>query len=257
MRAGYSNSGVSKQERVLNRFDQGTAGGLAYWISFDFDGGGGLESLANESIYQDPLGFQFAGGEAIYSLPNGLQAYYVANAAGDRLAEAPVGVVIDPAQNNGVVTNGASCHSCHNAGIISFTDTVRQFVIENRTLFDNETYENVLEQYPLPDEFNRVSDRDSQQHIAAVERSGVPLKTPDPISRVYLDFQLRLDADAAAAELQVTREELLDNLALLSPQLAVLSEEGGRVERAVFTNNYIDSFCQLHTVDENQPVNCP
>jgi hypothetical protein len=74
---------------------------------------------------------------------------------------------------------------------------------------------------------------------------------------VYLDFQLRLDADAAEADLQLTKQELLDNLALLNPQLAALAEEGGRVERTVFTNNYLDSFCRLHSVDENQPVNCP
>jgi serine/threonine-protein kinase len=154
MRAGFENSGVSKQERVLNRFDSGVAAGLSYWISFDFDGGNGgdgangfEQGVANESIFDDPLDFAFAGGEAIFSLPNGMQAYYVAAADGTRLAQAPIGVVIDPAQNNGLVTNGASCHSCHNAGMITFTDTVKQYVIENRRDFDNDTYESVLAQY--------------------------------------------------------------------------------------------------------------
>jgi serine/threonine-protein kinase len=260
LRAGFSNSGVSKQERVLNRFDQGTAGGYSYWISFDFDNGTAIDSNGNESIYQDPLGFGFAGGEAIFNLPNGLQAYYVADAAGDRLNAAPVGVVIDPAQNNGEVTNGASCHSCHNLGMITFTDTVRQFVVENKFLFDNDTYEDVLEQYPEPAEFQRVMDRDSELHVAAVEEAGVPRKTPDPVSRVFLDFQLgNVTAEIAAGELQVTKEELLDNLDLLNPQLQNLGAEGENayVDRQVFTNNYLDSFCQLHGVDENQPVGCP
>jgi serine/threonine-protein kinase len=260
LRAGFSNSGVSKQERVLNRFDQGTAGGYAYWISFDFDNGTAIDSNGNESIYQDPLGFGFAGGEAIFNLPNGLQAYYVADAAGDRLNAAPVGVVIDPAQNNGEVTNGASCHSCHNLGMITFTDTVRQFVVENKFLFDNDTYEDVLEQYPEPAEFQRVMDRDSELHVAAVEEAGVPRKTPDPVSRVFLDFQLgNVTAEIAAGELQVTKEELLDNLDLLNPQLQNLGAEGeaAYVDRQVFTNNFLDSFCRLHEVDENTPVGCP
>ncbi len=258
LRAGFSNSGVSKQERVLNRFDQGTAGGYAYWISFDFDNGDAVNSQGNESIYQDPLGFGFAGGEAIFNLPNGMQAYYVANAVGDRLNAAPVGVVIDPAQNNGEVVNGASCHSCHNAGMITFTDTVRQFVVENRTLFDRDTYEDVLEQYPSPQEFQRVMDEDSELHVRAVEESGVPRKTPDPVSRVFLDFQLgNIDLEMAAGELQVSKEELLDNLDLLNPQLQNLGTPGGYVDRQIFTNNYLDSMCQLHTVDENQPLNCP
>src|SRR5690606_35880858 len=119
----------------LNRFDSNLGPGTNYWISFDFDGGNGGDGaegferrVANESIFSNPLDFAFAGGEAIFSLPNGLQGYYVAAANGDRLAAAPIGVVIDHTQNNGIVTNGASCHSCHNAGMITFTDTVRQYV---------------------------------------------------------------------------------------------------------------------------------
>jgi serine/threonine-protein kinase len=258
LRAGFSNSGVSKQERVLNRFDQNTAGGFAYWISFDFDGGVGAVGLANESIYQDPLDFAFTGGEAIFNLPNGMQAYYVANAAGARLGEAPVGIVIDPAQNNGEVTNGASCHSCHNAGMITFTDTVRQYVVENRIEFDNDTYEDVLEQYPDQKAFQRVMDADSELHVSRVEQAGVPRTAPDPISRVFLDFQLgNVDATIAAGELHVTKDELIQNLQLLDPKLVNLGNEGGYVDRDIFTNAYVDALCQLHAVDENIPANCP
>jgi serine/threonine-protein kinase len=269
LRAGFSNSGVSKQERVLNRFDQNTAGGYAYWISFDFDGGngnggvGGVSNgfevnVANESIYQDPIDFAFAGGEAIFNLPNGFQAYYVAAANGNRLNEAPVGVVIDPAQNNGLVTNGASCHSCHNAGMITFTDTVRQFVLDNRTLFDNETFEQVMNQYPSQQVFQAAMDADSELHVSRVERAGVPRGTPDPISRLFLDFQLNnVDATIAAGELQVTKDVLLQNIQLLDPKLAQLGIKDGFVDRNTFTVAYLDSFCQLHSVDENQPVNCP
>jgi len=260
LRGGFSNSGVSKQERVLNRFDQGTAGGYAYWVSFDFDGGSGkgVENLANESIYQNPIDFKFTGGEAIFNLPNGMQGYYVANAAGVRLAEAPVGIVIDPAQNNGTVTNGASCHSCHNAGMITFTDTVRQFVVENRTIFDNATYEHVLNQYPTQAVFQAAMDSDSALHVNAVVKTGIPKGTPDAVSRTYLDFQLgNVDARIAAGELQVSKDVLLDNLELLDPRLANLDKEGGYVDRDIFTDAFVDALCTLHSVDENQPANCP
>jgi len=265
LRGGFSNSGVSKQERVLNRFDQGTAGGYAYWISFDFDGGSGNEAgnglvqgLANESIYENPIEFKFTGGEAIFNLPNGFQGYYVANAAGTRLNTAPVGIVIDPAQNNGLVTNGASCHSCHNAGMITFTDTVRQYVLENKTKFDNETFEAVMNQYPSEVEFNKAMDRDSELHVSAVEKSGIKRGTPDAVSRTYLDFQLgNVTAKIAAGELQVTEAELLDNLQLLDPKLSNLAVKDGYVDRDIFTAAFVDSLCTLHAVDENQPANCP
>jgi hypothetical protein len=265
LRGGFSNSGVSKQERVLNRFDQNTAGGYAYWVSFDFDGGSGtnangqlVRDLANESIYQNPIDFKFTGGEAIFNLPNGMQGYYVANAAGTRLNEAPVGIVIDPAQNNGTVTNGASCHSCHNAGMISFTDTVRQFVVENRTIFDNATYEHVLNQYPTQDVFQAKMDEDSALHVNAVVKSGIPKGSPDAVSRTYLDFQLgNVDARIAAGELQVTQDVLLQNIEKLDPRLTNLGTKGGYVDRDIFTNAFVDALCTLHSVDENQPANCP
>jgi serine/threonine-protein kinase len=267
MRAGFSNSGVSKQERVLNRFDNGIAAGQSYWISFDFDGGNGNgevngvsngfeTNVDNESIYADPLGFAFAGGEAIFSLPNGMQGYYVAAADGTRLDEAPVGVVIDPAQNNGLVTNGASCHSCHQAGLITFTDTVRDYVIDNATDFDNDTFESVMEQYPDPDVFQNQMDLDSAMHIRAVEASGIPAKTPDAITRVFLDFQLGdITARYAAGELGVTEEVLLDNLNELDPRLAPLAD-GGAVSRDVFDAAFFDAICILQGVARNAPANC-
>jgi serine/threonine-protein kinase len=269
MRAGFENSGVSKQERVLNRFDNGISSGQSYWISFDFDGGNGNGevngvsngfeiNVANESIFADPLGFAFAGGEAIFSLPNGMQGYYVAAANGQRLAEAPIGVVIDPAQNNGLVRNGASCHSCHNAGLITFTDTVRDFVIENRIKFDNETYESVLAQYPDPKVFQAKMDLDSAMHVNAVERAGVPKDTPDPITRTFLDFELgNIKLNYAAGELGVTPAELEDNLDSLDPRLAPLGEKDGYVDRAIFTNAFADALCVMHSVSENSPLVCP
>ena len=264
MRAGFANSGVSKQERVLNRFDSGVAAGQSYWISFDFDGGNGGDGangferdVGNDSIFASPLEFAFGGGEAIFSLPNGMQGYYAADGAGNRLATAPIGVVIDPAQNNGLVTNGASCHSCHNAGMITFTDSVRQYVIDNRVQYDNETFEDVMEQYPEPEAFKNQMDRDSAVHIAATERAGVPAGTPDPISRVYLDFQLGdVTLTIAAGELGVEPEVLRENIALLDPRLGNLAKEGGYVDRNIMDATFLDSVCILQSVQENGPVGC-
>jgi len=267
MRAGFENSGVSKQERVLNRFDSGISGGLNYWISFDFNGGNGGDrafvaagtelNVANESIFDEPLAFAFAGGEAIFSLPNGLQGYYVAAANGTRLATAPLGVVIDPAQNNGLVTNGASCHSCHNAGMITFTDTVRRYVEQNKQKFDNDTYESVLAQYVDAATFQKQMDADSAVHVAALERAGVPAKTPDAISRVYLDFQLgNIELPYAAAEFGVTAEELEENIDLLDPRLGPLAV-GSYVDRDIMAAAFLDAICTLQNVQENTPVGCP
>ena len=268
MRAGFENSGVSKQERVLNRFDSNLGPGTSYWISFDFDGGngnggvGGVSNgfeinVANESIFSNPLDFAFAGGEAIFSLPNGLQAYYVAAANGQRLDQAPIGVVIDPAQNNGLVTNGASCNSCHNAGMITFTDTVRKYVEENKRDFDNDTYESVMEQYVDAKTFQAAMDADSKMHVDALERAGVPATTPDSVARTYLDFQLgSIDINLAAGEFGVPAEELAENIDILDPRLGNLDVADGYVDRNIQDATFLDSVCVLQAVQENQPLNC-
>jgi hypothetical protein len=269
MRAGFANSGVSKQERVLNRFASGVAAGQSYWLSFDFDGGNGNGevngvsngfevNVANESIFADPLGFKFAGGEAIFSLPNGMQGYYAADGAGNRLDTAPIGVVIDPAQNNGLVTNGASCHSCHNAGLIPFVDTVRRYVEQNKIRFSNEIYEDVMAQYPDAATFERQMNLDSAVHVEATERAGVSKRKADPVSRVYLDFQrVNIDLRIAAGELGVQPDVLLENIDLLDPRLGNLATEGGYVGREIMDATFLDSVCVLHSFQENSPAGCP
>jgi hypothetical protein len=259
VRAGFSGSGVSKQERSMLRFDQGTAGGFSLWISLDFDGGDAVNGKANDSIYANPLNPANAAGEAIFNLPNGLQGYYVSLADGTRLAQAATGVVVDPAQNNGIVTNGASCNSCHNAGIISFGDSVRQYVIDNKFDFDSDTYQTVMDQFPVATAMQAYVDADSAVHNNALIRAGVPSGTPDPVSRVYLDFQLaNITTAQVAGELNVTADVLKQNLQLLDPTLQDLGNaQKGYVERPVLQAVFLNTVCALHSVDENTPVGCP
>jgi hypothetical protein len=142
--------------------------------------------------------------------------------------------------------------------MITFTDTVRQYVNDNRVRFDNETFEGVMEQYPLPSVFQAAMDRDSEVHLAATERAGVPRKEPDAVSRVYLDFQLgNIDSRLAAGELGVPQEVLERNIDLLDPRLATLRAEGGHVDREIMKATFLDAVCVLQAVQENTPVGCP
>jgi mono/diheme cytochrome c family protein len=258
-RGGFSGSGVSHQERSILRFDQGVAGGYSLWVSLDFDGGDAINGKANDSIFANPLNPNNAAGEAIFNLPNGMQGYYVSLKDGTRLAQAGVGVVVDPSQNNAIVTNGASCHSCHNAGMISFGDTVRQYVIDNKFDFDSDTFQGVMDTFPVPADMQKLIDRDSAVHNNAVLQTTIPKDTTDPISRVYIDFQLaNLPLAQVAGELNVTKDILSQNLQLLDPTLQDLnSDKKGYIERPVLQNVFLKTVCALHSVDENTPVGCP
>ena len=63
----------------------------------------------------------------IFTLPNGLQAYYVTTPRGG-IEFAPTSIVVDEFAYSRTVRNGLSCIRCHDRGIQTFTDVVRPTV---------------------------------------------------------------------------------------------------------------------------------
>ena len=122
-RAGFKNSGVSNHNRVVERH---TSRYGAYWKSYDFAG-----SAGRQNILTHPLNFTHDGGEVIFNLPNGLQGYYLSNASGLRLDEAPISIVSNPAASDPTVRNGISCIGCHTEGMKTFEDEVRAVIQSN------------------------------------------------------------------------------------------------------------------------------
>ena len=122
-RAGFNDSGVSNHNRVVERHESRYG---AYWKSYDFAG-----SVGTQHIFTHPLSFTHDGGEIIFNLPNGLQAYYLADAGGNRLNEAPISIVRNPAASDPTVRNGLSCIGCHTEGMKEFEDQVRGVVEQN------------------------------------------------------------------------------------------------------------------------------
>ena len=130
-RAGFQHSGVSKHNRLIERHTIPTG---YFWTSYDFKG-----DRPEQSLFVHPLGpdgadaFKHDGGETIFSLPNGFQAYYLNTAPGARLDKGPTEIVLDDSQLDRAVTNGISCMGCHNQGIRQGTDEIRKHVLADRT----------------------------------------------------------------------------------------------------------------------------
>ena len=124
-RAGTNNSGVSNNNRVIERHISQHG---AYWKSYDFAG-----SVGTQNIFTHPLNFTHDGGEVVFNLPNGLQGYYLANASGFRLDDAPINIVSNPAASDPTVRNGLSCLGCHTEGMKTFEDQVRSVIESNAT----------------------------------------------------------------------------------------------------------------------------
>ena len=124
-RAGFASSGVSSQNRLVDRHPALYG---AYWKSYDFKRNDGTSNL-----FRHPLGptfadnpyprqaFEHAGGEIIFNLPNGLQGYLLVDGKGQRIDAGPVEVVSDALRTSGTaaIVDGLSCMACHQRGVIA------------------------------------------------------------------------------------------------------------------------------------------
>jgi tetratricopeptide (TPR) repeat protein len=242
-RAGFNSSGVSRNNRLIERHE---TSGTVYWKSYDFAGNTGRQNL-----FSRPLGpgdgdaaFLHDGGEIIFSLPNGLQAYLLVDGKGQRIDKGPTAIVSDPRRPDRAVENGLSCMSCHARGIIEKTDQVRAHVLKNPKAFAEGALEALLALYPPSDKMTAMMRADAKRFQEAVARTGAPLSTTEPIAALAARFESELDLPLVAAEAGVPSPELLkalDRFPALAKQLGPLRVEGGTVQREVF----VDGFQEL------------
>ena len=238
-RAGTNNSGVSNNNRVIERH---TSRYGAYWKSYDFAG-----SVGTQNIFTHPLSFTHDGGEGIFNLPNGLQAYYVTNASGFRLDDAPINIVSNPAASDPTVRNGLSCFGCHTEGMKTFEDEVRA-VIESNTAPAYDKAQ-ALRLYVEQSEMDALLQEDTDRYKEALEATGGAFDGIEPISRFHEVFQGTVDAAYAAAvvglETEAFLEKIRENIGLQNIGLLVLDSENGSMKRDAWTSSFPDILFAL------------
>jgi serine/threonine-protein kinase len=257
VRAGLTVSGVSRNNRMVERHEPD---GSAYlWVSYDYKSNKGTDN-----IFQDPVHLVIGnppasagggadsafrnptGGEMIFSLPNGLQGYYVANGKGTRLDAAPTEIVTDTFASDKAVRNGLACMRCHDSpGMKTFHDDVRP-VLEQLTgslaAFDRQE---ALRLYPRQGEIDRLRDRDSgtfRRSLARLFPGEKPVGVQDVLRQVserFLDQKVTLRS--AAPELGVTDPDRISK-AFQSRDLAAAGlmelSSGGAVRRDTWEDFY-------------------
>lgn len=232
-RAGMTISQVSRNNRVVEHHPARYG---SYWKSFDF-----ATSKGQQNMFIDPVNFDFAGGEMIFSLPNGLQGYLITNAAGNRITEAPTTIVTDRFSADKVVRNGLACMRCHARGMIRFEDKMRA-AMEALTPAALPHRRDILRLYPDKDEMDARLDADEQRFLTAMEQAlGEPQKK-EPLTRVsrtYIDNALSLDQ--AAAELGLESSDGLDRLFAL-PQFTRLGLAGLTASGVIRRDSWEDYF---------------
>ena len=252
-RAGFNDSGVSNNNRVVERHVSRYG---AYWKSYDFAG-----SIGAQNIFTHPLSFEHDGGEIIFNLPNGLQAYYLADAGGNRLDAAPINIVSNPAASDPTVRNGLSCIGCHTEGMKDFEDQVHGVVKKNpKPPYDKDRS---LRLYTEKATMDALLDEDTRRYREALEAAGGIFGGIEPIQRFYEAFWSPLSAADAAAVVGLEAQPFLrvirSNRVLQSLGLLVL--ENGTIKRDAWTSNFTQIVFALdfptrkpQTVDPQEEV---
>ncbi len=235
VRAGMTVSGVSRNNRVVERHPSAHG---AYWKSFDFG-----SSRGQQNMFRDPIHLQPDGGEMIFSLPNGLQAYFITDSKGVRIEEAPTTIVTDKFSDDKVVRNGLACMRCHDQGMKGFVDDIRPAVekLPGSGTFDSRA---VLSLYPTHEQMKSMVDLDGKRFMQSLEQAlGKPQQTEPliPVSRRFLEYPLQLNG--VAAEVGLADAEVLKSSFRL-PQFASLGllplATGGSVRRDMWEDYFDD-----------------
>ena len=227
-RAGFQKSGVSANNRLIERHDLGTG---FFWTSYDFAGNKSRQNLFNFPLgpigaLESYLAFEHDGGETIFTLPNGFHGYYLNTVDGKRLNVGPTDIVRDTnyRQGTGEVVNGISCISCHVEGMRAGEDKVRESANDNLT-FSASDRQRISEIYPGAEQVNALIAQDKKAFLAVLDQAGVGRETRlngrEPIRGLFVyHLDNRVDLTRAAAELGMTEKALLASAAFIGLDLA-------------------------------------
>jgi hypothetical protein len=216
------------------------------------------QPIANRNLFTFPLlagtggnsvkNFRFDASETIASLPNGLQAYGLWDAAGNRLDFALLEVVRDTSSPiDATIRNGNSCSRCHNAGLIPMVDQIRDHVVRNSSQFPVNDVRLVQSVYRPQSVQNKNLAADQGAFAAALAKMGINPAEPDPQSHVFDEFFLDWDLKTVCGYLLIPS---LDQCRSLLDQSATARAEIGQILTGgvVTFENFKDVYLKL--VDE-------
>lgn len=240
IRGGFLQSGVSDQNRVIERHASPLIAGHSYWISHDF-----LDNVGLSSILAHPLDFVAAGGEVIWTLPNGLQAYLLVDGAGKRIDAADINIVHNKEQGGETIVNGVSCMGCHANGMRAAADEVWPYVKASVGQFSELQKQQVERLYPPSPALEDVIDADIALFVERLAVTGVPplhqgIEVVQGAHNAFEDPPI--DLTRAAAEFGLLPEELYASLGLVPNLLALKTTT---IDRETMRAEFGNAVCKL------------
>ncbi|MYB92699.1 hypothetical protein F4054_05325 [Candidatus Poribacteria bacterium] len=225
-RAGIKESGVSRHNRVVERHKARYG---AYWKSYDFAGSDGKQNISDF-----PLSFIHDGGEVVFNLPNGLQAYHLFDAKGMRLDSAPTEIVSNQDASDPAVYNGISCIDCHTDGMKPFTDVIRPVIEAAQNPIYDKDY--ALRLYVKQAVMDSLVQDDTEHFLTALTKTGNSSGGSEPVSRFHRIYNYNaLDAAHAAAAVGLPKNVFLSKIRERA-DLGLFLVEGDVVKRDTWTS---------------------
>lgn len=222
-RAAFLTSGVSRQNRLVDRHDAVYG---SYWKSYDFktnEGPGNLLKFPLGPRFEDHpyprQAFEHAGGEIIFNLPNGLQGYLLMDEKDRRIDTGPVEVVRDSQETSGtpLIVNGLSCMACHKHGVIRFEDKLR-----NGSALVGDPLLKVQDLFRKQADMDRLLEKDEERFLRALEEATGPFlkveedqangirQFPEPVGAIARLYVKDLGLDEVALELGLEPKKFED-----------------------------------------------
>jgi len=253
VRAGTTKSKVLLDDVVVQRDTIETWSGVL-WQNL------APQTDPNLSIFEEP--FLLSGQAetaAIFTLPNGMLAFVLADENGVIVEDSAL--LLDTNQSSFRAATSVSCLNCHSAGFLPVVDEVREVDLQNfgpgtpgeaSGVLSAADLQRVQQIYLLPQDFAQLAQTDSADfYQRALGLANLPTQGADPVSSVYLRFNLPVTLAAAASELAMTPDELRNNLNVLDPALAALRD--GTMARDDFSKLFVQTLCLMAGVLDNQP----
>jgi len=250
IRAVTTQSGVSTTDLLVQRNDIQVRAGML-WQEFEVPRSASSGTIDSD-LFEDPFALRSDPRALIYTLPNGLLAFAVADEHGAFLEQDEN--LLDVLHGNARALNAVSCSSCHSAGLFPVNDEARPLLLQNarEVGLNRDEIEQLEAVYLDSGELARVTADDSNAfYLRALQLLGLPLTGPDPVGSVADRFEADVALADVAGDLGVTPEDLRLNLDLLDPTLERV--RSGVLDRDAFTEVYVESLCVLSVVLENQP----
>lgn len=255
----------SINNRILERH-QGNTG--PYWISYDFAQQNGNIRRNFSSAPIGPLGiindvedvpaFQPNGHQAIFTLPNGLMGFYLANGNGQIQAASNDDVVFDPngGKNGPEIRLGFSCMKCHGGGkVFQAQDSLRDII---RRLDDGDIPDVVIDStialHKEQNELNQFFSQDASRFQNAFNSTKIIQQGQGGnFMQAALYYDGQVSFDRIASELNITSAQLdraADRFDNDNLRRAIISAKGAGLDRETYEQIFDNLLFELFRLQQ-------